>query len=333
MRPRAPRRPLLRYVRRKWLAGGEAWGHFFEVPTWARRQGCTITNEALGTDYDAACARAEKVLLPLLDSWRTGGRSDMVPERAAPGTFDWLVTAYKRSPKFTALGRSQQRNHVLGFGIAADHTLKDGRRVGVLRLASITPAVADKLFEKLLGIDGRERRTTVNHAMKSCRRARNVMRRAEPAHVPTLNPFARMGLKDVSKETPTATFEELEAFVAAADRAGLASLGTAALVGWDWLQREEHVFGAFLAEHYRPKSRPHEVLVVHPKTGEEAWIPSSPGRRRTSLSSSCAWTHSRPPASPARCWCGTGRTRPRACPCRGSRRRAISPTCAIGRRR
>ena len=42
---------------------------------------------------------------------------------------------------------------------------------------------------------------------------------------------------------------------------------------WEWLQREEHFFGAFELKHYRPAERPDSVHVVHPKTGEEAWWP------------------------------------------------------------
>jgi hypothetical protein len=273
MRPRPPRQPLPRYVRRKWLRGEEAWGYFFEPPTWARAKGCPVAGEPLGRDYAAACNRAESVLLKQFDSWRSGGRSDLVPSRMTPGTFDWLAAAYKASERYTALSKSQRSNHDLGLGLVADHLLKDGRRFGTLQLRSITAAVADRIFEKLLVVDGRERRTTVNHAMKSCRRAWNVVGRAEPKLVPAQNPFARMGLKDVSKETPTADHAELLAFVGAADAGGLSSLGTAAMVAWEWLQREEHVFGAFLAEHYRPKDRPDEVLIVHPKTGEEVWIP------------------------------------------------------------
>jgi hypothetical protein len=45
------------------------------------------------------------------------------------------------------------------------------------------------------------------------------------------------------------------------------------LVAWEWLQREEHVFGAFETTHYRPKERPNSVKIVHPKNGEEAWWP------------------------------------------------------------
>lgn len=47
----------------------------------------------------------------------------------------------------------------------------------------------------------------------------------------------------------------------------------AALGAWEWLQREEHVFGAFEITHYQPKERQNSVKIVHPKNGEEAWRP------------------------------------------------------------
>lgn len=50
-------------------------------------------------------------------------------------------------------------------------------------------------------------------------------------------------------------------------------MATASLVTWEWLQREEHVFGAFEIAHYRPKECPNSVKIVHPKNGEEAWWP------------------------------------------------------------
>ncbi|MBP0116243.1 hypothetical protein JWS04_35355 [Bradyrhizobium vignae] len=50
-------------------------------------------------------------------------------------------------------------------------------------------------------------------------------------------------------------------------------MATAALVAGEWLQREEHVFGAFEIAHYRPKERPNGVKIVHAKNGEEAWWP------------------------------------------------------------
>jgi hypothetical protein len=82
-----------------------------------------------------------------------------------------------------------------------------------------------------------------------------------------------MGLESSDRETPTATFEELQAFRAKAKELKLASLATAALVGWEWLQREEAIFTVFSVSHYRPKEHPNAVHIVHPKTDEEGWFP------------------------------------------------------------
>ncbi|WP_183507921.1 hypothetical protein [Methylobacterium brachythecii] len=205
-----------------------------------------------------------------------------------------MVKTFKASKYYTKVSVSQRKNHDNGLGLVADHALKDGRRFGVLSVKSVETDVVDKLFDKLVFVREpvldakkkpvldaagkpvtveRERRTTVNHAMKSCRRAWNVVQRANPSIVPPMNPFSRMGLKDASRPTPTGEYGHLLAFVAACDKAGVASLGTAAMIAWEWLQRSEHIFGVLSAEHYRPRERPDEVLIMHPKTGEEVWIP------------------------------------------------------------
>jgi hypothetical protein len=64
--------PLPRYTLAKHLKDG-ALAYYFNVPMWARNRGCTVENEALGTDYDMARLRAERVLLPAFDSWLSGG--------------------------------------------------------------------------------------------------------------------------------------------------------------------------------------------------------------------------------------------------------------------
>jgi hypothetical protein len=48
--------------------------------------------------------------------------------------------------------------------------------------------------------------------MKSCRRAWNIAFRRHPDKVPHINPFANMGLESSDRETPPATFEELQTF-------------------------------------------------------------------------------------------------------------------------
>jgi hypothetical protein len=165
--------------------------------------------------------------------------------------------------------------------------LKDGSRAGSKQLSDFTKAFVDAVYEKLLvvedeDVDGRkvkrERRRFANAAMTACKRAWFVGQRAQETKVPEINPFSRMGLKARApgqpvRETPTATWDELVAFRMAAKKLGYSSVGTAALLAWEWLQREEHVFGAFEIFHYRPRERPNSVKIVHPKNGEEAWWP------------------------------------------------------------
>ena len=52
------------------------------------------------------------------------------------------------------------------------------------------------------------------------------------------------------------------AFRAKAVEMGLPSLATAALIGWEWLQRETDIFATFAVLHYRPKDRPDMVRVI-----------------------------------------------------------------------
>jgi hypothetical protein len=279
---KAPRSalPLPRYVLRKPVRGGRAY--FFNVPMWARKAGCPVKNEPLGTDHAKAVERAETLLLPAFDSWRTGGKSDAVPTGATFGTLDWVFAEYRADRRYAKLDTRTKRNHEVGFRLVGGHVLKDGRKLGSIRVTAIDTAVVDALYEKLLVLkatdaDGntieRERRTTVNHAMKSCRRAWNIASRRNPGKVPSVNPFARMGLQSSDRETPTATLAELQGFRAKAIELGLVSLATAALIGWEWLQREIDIFASFEVTHYRPKERPNAVRVVHEKTNEENWIP------------------------------------------------------------
>jgi len=284
MKKKPPRSalPCPRYVRRKPLVSG--WAFFFEPPTWARAAGCPIQAEALGSDYAEAFRRAELVLLPALDSWRGRGENPQEQQQsgpAKPGTLDWLFSQYRAGRQFTKLPTRSRRNRESNMLLVADYTLADGRRLGAVRLTAITPAVADRVFEKLLvvretGADGkvveRERRTRLITAMKHCHRAWFVVGRSNRRLVPFENPFARMGLESSQRETPAATHEELQVFRAKAREMGMPSLGTAALVAWEWCQRVKNVFASFSVEHYRPREHPNSVFVVHTKTNESFWM-------------------------------------------------------------
>src|SRR5262245_38141515 len=222
--------PLPRYVRRK--PSRKGWAYYFDLPAWARKRGdCPVKNEPLGHDYQHAVQHAETILLPAFDDWVSGSAAD----GNQTGTLDWLFSEYREDRRYKKLVARQRRNHERGFALVGKYGLKNGRLLGTLPLSAITAAVVDLVYEKLLTVtdpDGvkRERRTTVNHAMRSCRRAWNVVFRRHPDKVPHINPFASMGLVSASRETPAATFEDLQAFRAKAKELGLVSLATAALV-------------------------------------------------------------------------------------------------------
>jgi hypothetical protein len=272
--------PLPRYTLRKPSKHG--WSYFFNVPSWARAAGCPLHNEPLGSDYAAAVQRAETVLLPAFDSWRGGGMEAKVAPGAAYGTLDWLFAEFRSDRRFTELDMMTRRNHEAGFRLIGGYVLQDGRRFGQIRLVSIDTAVVDALYQKLLvvketdaagNVVERERRASLNKTMASCRRAWNVAARRNPGKIPLVNPFARMGLKSSDHETPTASYVELQTFRAKAIALGHPSLATAALIAWEWLQRERDIFTSFEVTHYRPKERPNAVRVLHVKTSEENWIP------------------------------------------------------------
>ncbi len=294
--------PLPKYTSRLPLAGGK-WGYYFAPPTWALRPKkpdgrgpCPVGREALGTDYDAAVKRVELVLLPLFESWRTGGAADIAPTKERKGTLDWLFRTYRGDGRYRKLRPKVKRIYNQGLDLVSNYVRRGGGRMGDAPLAAIAATTVDRLYEALLPLrdeSGKpvpllpeggltaaggeplyaERRTSVNNAMKYCRVAWNVVQRLHPQDVPAVNPFAGLRLEQRSREIEAATYGDLLAAVAQADAMGLPSLGTALMVTWEWLQREEHVFTAFKLAHYRPKNRPNEVFIADPKTDESRWYP------------------------------------------------------------
>src|SRR5262249_17957056 len=147
-------------------------------------------------------------------------------------SLDWMFAEYRADRRYTRLDVHTKRNHETGFRMVGGYVMKDGRKLGTMPLASITTAVTHALYQKLPilltaprtlceaaapgnGIEP-ERRPPVNPAMNSGRRAWNVPRRRNPGKVPLDNPFARMGLASSDRETPTASYAELQAFRAKA---------------------------------------------------------------------------------------------------------------------
>lgn len=141
-----------RYCRRKPLKNGR-WAYFFEPPTWARKQSCPVKAEALGAERVAAVERAENVLLPAFDSWRSRGLTDMVPAFPVPGTFDWLVCVFKTHQKWKEIDHKTQRFYEQGLALFANHKLKDGSRAGSKQITNFTKGFVDAIYAKLLVVE------------------------------------------------------------------------------------------------------------------------------------------------------------------------------------
>jgi hypothetical protein len=132
---------------------------------------------------------------------------------------------------------------------------------------------ADKLHAKLLEGGKGNRRRTAKLAMDICRRAWRVARRMKPTLVPSDNPFAGMEISYTPKITRAATFDELTTFVTKADELGYRSIGTAALIAFFWLQREEDIFLRLAWCHYRPSDASNVVRIIHHKNGQLVDVP------------------------------------------------------------
>jgi hypothetical protein len=246
-------------------------GYYWQPPTWARGKGCIHRAEALGTDYAEAKRRCDEGLDPQFQAWCQG--NGFSPSVCSVGTFSWMVAQYKASPKWQSLTNGTQADYDRVLESVTSHKLKDGRRFGDLALRSITPGAADRLHAQLL-IGGKgNRRRTAKLAMDVCRRAWGVSYRSHPEVVPSQNPFAKMGLSYKPRTTRAATLDELTAFVATADQLGHRSIGTAALIGFYWLQREEDIFLRLAWSHFRPADASNTARIFHNKTGEIVDIP------------------------------------------------------------
>ena len=258
------------YMVSKTLSRGRV-GYYWQPPTWSRERGCPLPSEALGTDFAKAKARCDAVLNPQFRAWRKKEPSYTITP--VVGTFDWMVAQYKASPKWQRLAAGTRADYDRSLALVSEHKLKDGRRFGELSLRSITPGAADRMHEQLLNAGNGHRQRTAKLAMDVCRRAWGVAYRSHPTSVPAQNPFSKMGLSYRPRKTRAATTDELNAFVAKADELGHRSIGTAALIAFWWLQREEDIFLRLAWSHYCPADAPGSVRIIHNKTGEAVDVP------------------------------------------------------------
>ena len=246
MRKKSPGWP--QYMEQKRSGGGLRY--FWNAPSWARKRGYPVKSEPLGADYTAAKARCDDYLNPLFEAWRTGGDA----KRVAPaGSVDWMFAEYKGSEKYTKLPARTRSGYDRAMGDVADYILKDGRRVGKLHVKSVDAEFVDKIYDKLkIGPDGTPRNRSALLSISVSKLAWNVVHRNKPAIVPEVNPFKGVDIDYEPKHNRAATLAEVMQFVRGADEDGTLSIGTAALLAFYWLVRDEDIFSRMAWSDYRP---------------------------------------------------------------------------------
>lgn len=261
-----------RYMVEKRLAGG-AIAYYWGAPSWGKEAGWTIGSVPLGSDYGAAKEQCDTVLNPQFDGWRTGGA--VTPGGSVQhGTFDWMVSVYKRSPQYTDLSVGTRADYDRALHDVSKLPTKDGkRRMGEMMLSSITAGVVDKVYARLrVKGDGASRERSAKAAINISKLAWNVARRAQPKVIPQENSFKGVSIKYEAQPTRPATHDELVRFVAAADLLGHASVGTAAMIAFYWLQRQVDILTRLSWPHYKPGGSP-IARIWHHKTGELIDLP------------------------------------------------------------
>jgi hypothetical protein len=273
---------LPRYVIAKPLARGVT-GFYFNIPTRYRALGCSIGNEALGTDYSAAYGAdgtggRAAALNARFDEWLKTKSGEPLPGLARHGSVDWLFREFKASIRFREKVSERSRpDYERSMLMVSDMVTKAGARVGDRPVKSITPAAADKIYERLCQGPRGERLRQAEKVVAICRGAWRVVRRLSPdafdRAVP--NPWEGVTKKRRTKATKSAaTREQVYQFAFGAIDAGHPEIGAAAVICFEFLQRPENVLAGYLAwPDYRPKDAPNAIRIVHHKTGATVWHP------------------------------------------------------------
>jgi hypothetical protein len=278
-------RPLPRFVIPKTLASG-ATAFYFNVPTFYRKLGCTISNEPLGTDYAEACGddgnggRAA-ALNGLLNEWNTRRKGSQVVATtriAAYGTVDWLFREYKQSKAYLEKVSPRSRpDYERTMLLITDIVTKKGDRIGERRIRAITPVSADKIYDIICNGPHGPRPRQGEKVVALSRRAWRVVHRLHPNQfdrdIP--NPWDGVTKHRRTKGTKSAvTREQVYAFAWGCIEHGEPEAAAAAVICFEWLQRPENVLAGYLRwSDYRSKEWPSAIKIEHHKTGAVVWHP------------------------------------------------------------
>lgn len=255
-----------RYTHARALKSGNL-AYYWQLPTWAKQQGCTIANEALGTNMPKAMVRAE-FLNNVFDDWKKG--RDTEGKQVAIGTLDWLAFEYESSEKFKKNSPQTQKNDHRLLKLACNHRMKDGSRLGSVRLSSISPGNADRIHARIRDrIEGAatsgegQPRPKEAQAMIVC--LKTAWKRVQRTHrsiVPAENPFVGVDTKYKKQRKHKSSHSLLLQYEAAALDLGYLSIAAIARIQFECYMRPDNIIKYLKWEHYKPG---HSLWITHNK--------------------------------------------------------------------
>jgi hypothetical protein len=276
--------PLPRNVIVKRLASGEL-GFYFNIQSIYRKLGCSVSNEALGNDYQIACGSdgnggRAAALNARLDEWHAIRRGLPVTGERAPiyGTVRWLFQEYRRSIAYLEKVAVRSRpDYERTIQLVENIVTKKGDKLGDRKIKSITPLSTEKIYAKIIDGPKGERLRQGEKAVALCRRAWRVVHRLYPGEfsrdVP--NPWDGLTLKRrVKRKKPAVSRSQVYHFAWGCIERNRPEPAAAAVICFEWLQRPENVLaGALRWSDYRNKDWPNAIKIAHHKTGATVWHP------------------------------------------------------------
>ncbi len=147
-----------RFVVAKVLPSGTT-AFYFNVPKYHLEKGCPNLNQALGMDYIDACGPDGKggraaMLNARFDEWQAiaAGIPPESPTRI--GSVDWLFRTYKTTKAYLEKVSPRSRiDYERVMHLVADTVTNKGDRVGSRMIKAISPQGADKIYERIIGLD------------------------------------------------------------------------------------------------------------------------------------------------------------------------------------
>jgi integrase len=214
----------------------------------------------------------------LFDEWAKIQKGGPVESRVRYGTVDWLFQHYKASIRFEEKVSARSRpDYERSMLMVADMLTTKGERVGNQSVRSVSPAAADKIYDRLCRGPHGPRLRQAEKVVVICRAAWRVVHRLRPdafdRDLP--NPWVGVTKKRRTKLIkPAVTREEVYRFASGAIEAGHPEAAAAAVICFEFLQRPENVLAGYLAwPDYRSKDAPTAIRIVHHKTGATVWHP------------------------------------------------------------